>query len=199
MRSIVERTGPRPGPHRRRHLRRRQPGRRGQPQRRALRRAARRLPVDRARRDRQPPVRLVGRGRHPGQPRDRDRRRRHHARRRRRVDEPRAVRGREGRRSRSRAGNQTMWNTSIGWRMVNPQLRKDWTISQRRDRREARAALRHHRARSRTPSPLRSHRLAAAAWAAGVYDGEIVQVEGHELARDEGIRDDTTRRDARPG
>ncbi len=26
-------------------------------------------------------------------------------------------------------GNQTMWNTAIGWRMTNPALRKDWTIS----------------------------------------------------------------------
>ncbi|WP_292874715.1 acetyl-CoA C-acyltransferase, partial [Microbacterium sp.] len=39
---------------------------------------------------------------------------------------------------------------------------------------------------------VRSHRLAAAAWAAGVYDGEVVQVPGAELARDEGIRDDTS-------
>src|SRR6185312_9184675 len=27
------------------------------------------------------------------------------------------------------SGNQTMWNTSIGWRMVNPALPKGWTIS----------------------------------------------------------------------
>ena len=26
-------------------------------------------------------------------------------------------------------GNQTLWNTSIGWRMTNPQLPKHWTIS----------------------------------------------------------------------
>ena len=29
---------------------------------------------------------------------------------------------------------------------------------------------------------VRSHRLAAEAWAAGVYDGEVVQVPGAELA-----------------
>jgi acetyl-CoA acetyltransferase len=27
------------------------------------------------------------------------------------------------------SGNQQLWNTSIGWRMVNPKLRADWTIS----------------------------------------------------------------------
>ena len=26
-------------------------------------------------------------------------------------------------------GNQTLWNTSIGWRMTNPKLPKQWTIS----------------------------------------------------------------------
>jgi acetyl-CoA acetyltransferase family protein len=39
---------------------------------------------------------------------------------------------------------------------------------------------------------VQSHRRAAAAWAEGVYDGEVVQVPGAELARDEGIRDDTS-------
>ena len=39
---------------------------------------------------------------------------------------------------------------------------------------------------------MRSHRLAAQAWADGLYAGEIVQVPGAELARDEGIRDDTS-------
>lgn len=90
------------------------------------------------------------------------------------------------------AGNQTMWNTSLGWRMVNPRLREDWTISNgqsaeklattfgiSRDEQDAFAA--------------RSHHLAAQAWAAGVYAPEIVQVEGYELERDEGIRDDTSR------
>src|SRR4029079_4749002 len=34
--------------------------------------------------------------------------------------------------------------------------------------------------------------LAAEAWAGGRYDGEIAQVEGRALARDESIRDDTS-------
>ena len=40
-------------------------------------------------------------------------------------------------------GNQTLWNTSIGWRMTNPALREGLDDLQRRVRREARAALRH--------------------------------------------------------
>jgi acetyl-CoA acetyltransferase family protein len=89
------------------------------------------------------------------------------------------------------AGNQTMWNTSIGWRMTNPRLRKDWTISNGESA-EKLAELYVISRAEQDAFAERSHRLAAAAWAAGVYDGEVVQVEGHALARDEGIRDDTT-------
>ncbi len=88
-------------------------------------------------------------------------------------------------------GNQTMWNTSIGWRMTNRALPKHWTISNGESAekiagewgitREAQDAF-----------AERSHRLAARAWADGVYDGEIVQVPGAELSRDEGVRDDTS-------
>lgn len=88
-------------------------------------------------------------------------------------------------------GNPTLWNSAIGWRMTNPRLREDWTISNgqsaellaerydiTRDAQDAFAA--------------RSHRLASAAWAAGLYDDEVVQVDDHALVRDEGIRDDST-------
>ncbi|GAA2177195.1 thiolase family protein [Leucobacter tardus] len=88
-------------------------------------------------------------------------------------------------------GNQTMWNTSIGWRMTNRALPQHWTISNGESAekiaqewgigREAQDAF-----------AVRSHRLAAEAWAAGRYDAEIVQVPGVELARDEGIRDTTS-------
>ena len=88
-------------------------------------------------------------------------------------------------------GNQTMWNTSIGWRMTNPALRKDWTISNGESA-EKLAVIYGLSRESQDEFALRSHRLAAEAWAAGVYDPEIVQVEGFALTRDEGIRDDTT-------
>lgn len=88
-------------------------------------------------------------------------------------------------------GNQTLWNTSIGWRMTNPKLPTHWTISNG----ESAEKIAREQGISRQAQDefaVRSHRLAAAAWAAGVYDGEIVQVPGVELARDEGIRDDTS-------
>ena len=88
-------------------------------------------------------------------------------------------------------GNQTMWNTSIGWRMVNPRLPGNWTISNG----ESAEKVAREGGISREEQDafaVRSHRLAARAWAEGVYDGEVVQVPGAELARDEGIRDDTS-------
>lgn len=89
------------------------------------------------------------------------------------------------------AANQTMWNTSIGWRMTNPRLRSDWTISNGESA-EKLAEIYDISRSEQDQFAARSHRLAAAAWAEGRFDDEIVQVEGHALARDEGIRDDST-------
>lgn len=85
-------------------------------------------------------------------------------------------------------GNQTMWNTSIGWRMINRALPAHWTISNG-EAAEKTARERGIGREAQDAFAVRSHRLAAEAWAAGVYDAEIVQVPGAELARDEGIRD----------
>jgi len=88
-------------------------------------------------------------------------------------------------------GNQTLWNTSIGWRMVNKTLPTHWTISNG----EAAEKVAREGGITREEQDafaVRSHRLAAQAWADGIYDNEIVQVPGAELARDEGIRDDTS-------
>jgi acetyl-CoA acetyltransferase family protein len=88
-------------------------------------------------------------------------------------------------------GNQTMWNTAIGWRMTNRNLPKEWTISNG----ESAEKIAGEWNLSRTAQDefaVRSHCLAAKAWADGVYDAEIVQVPGVELPRDEGIRDDTS-------
>ncbi len=88
-------------------------------------------------------------------------------------------------------GNQTMWNTSIGWRMTNPALPAHWTISNGQSA-ELIAKQWDISREAQDEFSVRSHRLAAAAWADGAYGGEIVQVPGAELVRDEGIRDDTT-------
>ncbi|WP_345751767.1 thiolase family protein [Microbacterium rhizophilus] len=88
-------------------------------------------------------------------------------------------------------GNQTMWNTSIGWRMTNRALPKEWTISNGESA-EKLAAIYDISRYDQDAFSVRSHDLAAKAWAEGAYDAEIVQVAGAELARDEGIRDGST-------
>ncbi|MER7797219.1 thiolase family protein [Microbacterium sp. NPDC096154] len=88
-------------------------------------------------------------------------------------------------------GNQTLWNTAIGWRMTNKALPAEWTISNGESA-EKLAAIYDISRHDQDAFSVRSHELAAKAWADGMYDAEIVQVEGHELARDEGIRDGST-------
>lgn len=88
-------------------------------------------------------------------------------------------------------GNQTMWNTAIGWRMTNPALPSEWTISNGESA-EKLATLFDISRDAQDAFALRSHRRAARAWADGVFDDEIVAVPGVLLPRDEGIRDDTT-------
>lgn len=88
-------------------------------------------------------------------------------------------------------GNSTLWNTSIGWRMTNPALPREWTISNG----EAAEKVAREWGISREAQDVfavESHRRAAEAWASGVFADEIVQVPGAELSRDEGIRDGTT-------
>lgn len=88
-------------------------------------------------------------------------------------------------------GNQTMWNTSIGWRMTNPALPEQWTISNGASAEMIARELGITR-EAQDEFAVRSHRLASEAWSSGFYDGEIVRVPGVELVRDEGIRDDTS-------
>ncbi|UKY53850.1 thiolase family protein [Streptomyces inhibens] len=89
------------------------------------------------------------------------------------------------------AGHQQLHSTTLGWRMVNPRMPEEWTIPLGEsaelvgDRygitREAQDAF-----------ALASHEKAARAWKDGLYDAETVPVEGVELPRDEGIRDNTS-------
>ncbi|WP_285362828.1 thiolase family protein [Microbacterium sp. LMC-P-041] len=90
-------------------------------------------------------------------------------------------------------GNQMMWNTAIGWRMTNPRLPREWVISNGESA-ERLAALHGISREAQDQFALRSHRLAGEAWAVGAYDAEIAQVPGSEIARDEGVRDDTSLR-----
>jgi acetyl-CoA acetyltransferase family protein len=89
------------------------------------------------------------------------------------------------------AGNATMYSTTLGWRMVNPNMPSEWTISLG----ECTELLADKYGVTREQADrfsARSHERAARAWAEGAYDAAVVQVPGAELPRDEGIRDGVT-------
>ncbi|GAA5191124.1 thiolase family protein [Arthrobacter gyeryongensis] len=89
------------------------------------------------------------------------------------------------------AGDMTLASTTLGWRLVNPAMPKDWTISLG----EATERLREKYGITRERQDefaAASHNLAAAAWDEGFYDQLVTPVPGTELVRDEGIRAGST-------
>ena len=88
-------------------------------------------------------------------------------------------------------GNATMHSTTLGWRMVNERMPTQWTVSLGEGA-EIMADKYSLTREEQDVFAIRSHRRAAAAWAAGEYDDEITLVEGVALEMDESIRADTT-------
>ncbi len=89
------------------------------------------------------------------------------------------------------AGNVTAVSTTLGWRLVNDRMPKEWTLSLGECNEQI--ADSHAISRERQDEfAARSHNLADAAWSAGFYDELVVPVEGVDLARDEGIRPGST-------
>jgi acetyl-CoA acetyltransferase family protein len=88
------------------------------------------------------------------------------------------------------AGAETMWSTTLGWRMVNPEMPGEWTISLGESA-EKLADIYGISREAQDEFALRSHTLAGAAWEEGRF-AEVVPVPGVELERDEGIRADST-------
>jgi acetyl-CoA acetyltransferase family protein len=88
-------------------------------------------------------------------------------------------------------GNEQLFSTTLGWRMVNPRMPQEWTISLGEST-EKLAGIYGITREDQDRFALRSHQRAAAAWDGGFYDGWVIPVPGAELARDESIRADTT-------
>jgi acetyl-CoA acetyltransferase family protein len=89
------------------------------------------------------------------------------------------------------AGDVTAVSTTLGWRLVNPRMPREWTVSLG----EANEQLRERFgiARERQDEfAARSHQLAHAAWESGFYDDLVAPVDGIGLTRDEGIRPGST-------
>jgi len=88
-------------------------------------------------------------------------------------------------------GNATLHSTTLGWRLVNPRHPAQWVVPLG----EGAEILAETYSISRDAQDefaVRSHRAAAAAWAAGRFDDEVVPPYGTELARDECVRVDAS-------
>ena len=88
-------------------------------------------------------------------------------------------------------GHETLHSTTLGWRMVNPKLPPQWTVSLGESTEIL--AERHQIGRAEQDAfALASHQNAAKAWDEGFYASHVVAVPGADLERDEGIRPDTS-------
>jgi acetyl-CoA acetyltransferase family protein len=88
-------------------------------------------------------------------------------------------------------GHETLHSTTLGWRMVNPQLPPEWTVALGEGA-EILADKYGIDREAQDRFALRSHQRAAAAWSAGRFKDEVVRVDGADLDRDEGVRPDTS-------
>ncbi|HJQ07437.1 MAG TPA: thiolase family protein [Nocardioides sp.] len=89
------------------------------------------------------------------------------------------------------ADDVTAVSTTLGWRLVNPRMPKEWTVSlgEANEQLQERFGISRER---QDAFAARSHERAQQAWEDGFYDDLVVPVEGTDLTRDEGIRPGTT-------
>ena len=88
------------------------------------------------------------------------------------------------------AGNETLYSSALGWRMVNPKMPSQWTISLGEST-EKLVAMHGITREQQDEFALRSHQLAARAYAEDALK-EVVPFPGVELTQDESIRADTS-------
>jgi acetyl-CoA acetyltransferase family protein len=89
------------------------------------------------------------------------------------------------------AQQQELYSSTLGWRMVNPNMPDQWTISLGESA-EKLARIYKVSREAQDEFALRSHQRAQAAWESGFYGEWVIPVPGTELERDENIRPDTS-------
>jgi acetyl-CoA acetyltransferase family protein len=87
------------------------------------------------------------------------------------------------------AGNETLVSTTLGWRLVNPRMPAEWTVSLGECNEQLADELRIGRDRQ-DAFAVDSHRRASAAWDEGFYDDLVLPVDG--VTHDESIRADAS-------
>ena len=87
--------------------------------------------------------------------------------------------------------NETMFSTTLGWRMVNPKMAPEWTISLGSGA-ELLAEKYEISREAQDQFAYESHMRAEIAWKSGHFDNEVALVPNTKLERDESIRPDTS-------
>jgi acetyl-CoA acetyltransferase family protein len=87
--------------------------------------------------------------------------------------------------------HETLHSSTLGWRMVNPAMPDEWTVTLGEGAEILADRYRITR-EEQDRFALKSHQRAAAAWDGGAFADEVVPVPDIELERDENIRADST-------
>ena len=87
--------------------------------------------------------------------------------------------------------NMTVHSSTLGWRMVNPNMAPQWSISLGEST-EKLVGIHHVSREDQDAFAVRSHQLTARAWDAGFYDPWVIPVPDTELTRDESLRPDSS-------
>jgi acetyl-CoA acetyltransferase family protein len=82
-------------------------------------------------------------------------------------------------------------SSTLGWRMVNPKMPEQWTISLGQSA-EKLAQIYEISREAQDQFALRSHQRALAGWESGYYQQWVVPVPDTDLERDENMRPDTS-------
>jgi len=85
------------------------------------------------------------------------------------------------------AGNAEAVSTTLGWRLVNPEMPSEWTVSLGEANEQLQEKFDVSRERQ-DEFAARSHNLADQAWSDGFYDDLVVDVPGADVDRDESVR-----------
>ncbi|WP_030015055.1 thiolase family protein [Curtobacterium sp. S6] len=89
------------------------------------------------------------------------------------------------------AGDLNLASTTLGWRLVNPRMEEDWTVSL--GEATERLADRYGVEREDMDEfAATSHQRTASAWDEGFYDDLVEQMPGTDLERDESLRPGST-------
>ncbi|MEV0032568.1 thiolase family protein [Nocardia sp. NPDC050793] len=89
------------------------------------------------------------------------------------------------------ATDAALYSTTLGWRMVNPAMPEQWTVSLGEGT-EILADVFGIAREEQDEYATRSHQLAAEAWRNGFYADHVIPLPGTDLMRDEPLRPDTT-------